>query len=123
MRLISAGSGVQVPAPPPLPFQHTMALADRVLATVRKHAMLAPGPRVLVALSGGPDSVGLLHLFRELARRGELTVVGAAHLNHGVRSAAADDEQFCRDVAARLGVPLLVERVAAPALAREWRTS
>jgi tRNA(Ile)-lysidine synthase len=100
-----------------------MSLADRVLATMRKHGMLAPGGRVLVALSGGPDSVALLHFLRELAGRGELTVVGAGHLNHGARAAAADDEQFCRDLTARLDVALVVERVDVPALARGWRTS
>jgi tRNA(Ile)-lysidine synthase len=100
-----------------------MLLADRVLATVRKHGMLPPGGRVLVALSGGPDSVGLLHLLRILAARGELTVAAAAHLNHGLREAADEDERFCREVASELGVPLCVERADVRALARGWRTS
>jgi tRNA(Ile)-lysidine synthase len=100
-----------------------MLLADRVLATVRKHGLLPPGGRVLVALSGGPDSVGLLHLLCALAARGELTVAGAAHLNHGLRDAADDDERFCRERAAELGVRLCVECADVRALAREWHTS
>jgi tRNA(Ile)-lysidine synthase len=101
-----------------------MLLADRVLATVRKHGMLPPsGGRVLVALSGGPDSVGLLHLLSILAARGELTVAGAAHLNHGLREAADEDERFCRERAAELGIPVCVERADVRALATDWHTS
>ena len=67
--------------------------------------MVAPGGRVLVALSGGPDSVALLHVLRELEVRGEVAVAGVAHLNHGLRGAAADaDERFCRDLADELGL-------------------
>jgi tRNA(Ile)-lysidine synthase len=100
-----------------------MLLADRVLATVRKHGMLPASGRVLVALSGGSDSVGLLHLFRELAARVELTIAGAAHLHHGLRPAADDDERFCRAMAGELGIPVCVERADVAAHAREWRTS
>jgi tRNA(Ile)-lysidine synthase len=100
-----------------------MFLPDRVLATVRAHDMVPRGGRVLVALSGGPDSVGLLHLLRSLERRGELVLAGAAHLNHGLRDAAAEDEAFCRALAASLGVPFVAEYVDVRELAREWRTS
>ncbi len=100
-----------------------MLLADRVLATVRAHAMVPRGGRVLVALSGGPDSVGLLHILRDLDRRGELILCGAAHLNHGIRDAAAEDEAFCRALAASLGLRFITERADVRALAGRWRTS
>ena len=62
-----------------------MALAARVLDTIRRRALVRRGDRVLVALSGGSDSVALLRLLRELEASGELTVAGVAHLNHGLR--------------------------------------
>src|SRR5687768_16254327 len=86
-----------------------MSLTDSVLRTIRRHRMLPAGGRVAVALSGGPDSVALLHLLRELACEGELVVAGAAHFNHRLRGAASDeDEAFCRELAAGLGIRLEV---------------
>jgi tRNA(Ile)-lysidine synthase len=74
---------------------------------MRAHRMVARGGRVLVALSGGPDSVALLHILRELEARGELTVAGVAHFNHRLRGDTADaDERFCRELAAGLALPI-----------------
>jgi len=82
--------------------------------------MLPRGARVLVALSGGPDSVALLHILRTLEARGELVVAGAAHFNHQLRGAEADaDESFCRDLAAGTGIPFLAGRADVAARARE----
>jgi tRNA(Ile)-lysidine synthase len=67
---------------------------------------------VLVALSGGSDSVALTFLLRELAPTMAFAVVGIAHVNHQLRDAADADEAFCRDFAARLGLPILVHRVS-----------
>ena len=73
--------------------------------------MLPSGGRVLVALSGGPDSVTLLHVLQTLERRGHLVVAGAAHFNHQLRGAEADaDELFCRELAASLNLPIVVGR-------------
>jgi tRNA(Ile)-lysidine synthase len=100
-----------------------MDLPGRVLAAIRAHRMVPPGGRVLVALSGGPDSVGLLHLLRLLEDEGHLQVAGIAHVNHRLRPEARDDEAFCRDLAASLNLPACVESADVAALAREWRTS
>lgn len=86
--------------------------------------MLASGSRVLVALSGGADSVALLLILRELEAAGALSVAGAAHLHHGLRGADADaDERFCRQLAAREGVAFAAERIDVAALARAQKRS
>ena len=94
------------------------AVTDCVLATIRQHRMIPDGGRVLVALSGGPDSVALTLLLHELERTGSFTVAGVAHLNHGVRTEADGDEAFCRDLAAQLGIEFRSERVDIPAVAK-----
>ena len=76
-------------------------------------------PGVLVALSGGPDSVALLALTAGWAAR-QGRPVAAAHVHHGLRGAAADaDQRFCADLCARLGVPLTTGRGDARGLARQ----
>ena len=95
-------------------------IAERVLRTVRKHGLIARGGRVAVALSGGPDSVALVHILLELDRAGELTVAGLVHLNHQLRGDAADeDERFCRSMAAALNLPIEVGTADVRALARK----
>src|SRR4051794_1428487 len=101
-----------------------MSLAVRVLGAIRDHALCDPDSRVVVGLSGGADSVALLHLLRDLERRGALTVAGAAHLHHGLRGVEADeDEAFCAALCARLGVPFAAERVDVADLARRGKRS
>ena len=82
--------------------------------------MLPAGARVLVALSGGADSVALLHVLRTLQRRGHLAVAGIAHFNHQLRGAESDaDEVFCREVAAALQLPFLTAAADVRTVARE----
>ncbi len=100
-----------------------MALAARVLDTIRRHALLRRGERVLVGLSGGSDSVALLFLLRELASAGELTVAGVAHLNHGLRDAANDDEQFCRALADSCELPFRSDLIDVRRRAADDRTT
>ena len=85
-------------------------LAGRLEETLRRHAMLAGGETVLVAVSGGADSVALLHLLHALAPSWRLTL-HVLHVDHGLRPESAADGEFVRRLGARLGVPVDVERV------------
>lgn len=82
--------------------------------TIRRYDMLRPGERVLVALSGGADSVSLLLVLQALGYE-----VRAFHLNHCLRGAESDrDEAFCRALCAERGVPLHVGRCDIAALSQ-----
>ncbi len=93
------------------------ALHQQVRRTIERHALCSPGSRVLVGLSGGSDSVGLLLLLEDLAESGEFVLAGAAHFNHRARPAAGQDEEFCQGLAASVGVPYVRDEADVPALA------
>jgi tRNA(Ile)-lysidine synthase len=65
----------------------------------------------------------LTHLLLELAEHGGFEVAGLAHFNHQLRPTAARDEAFCRELAARLGLRIVVECADVQAFARESRRS
>jgi len=79
-------------------------MIEKVWAYVASHKMLAPGDTVIAAVSGGPDSVALLHILAAAVPLYDLQIV-VAHLNHGLRGIESDgDEDFVRGVAGRLGL-------------------
>jgi tRNA(Ile)-lysidine synthase len=83
-------------------------LLDRVAGIISRYSMLEPGDRVGVAVSGGADSVVLLHLLHLLAPRLQITLA-LLHVNHQLRGAESDaDEEFVGALAAALEVNLLV---------------
>ncbi len=84
---------------------------ERVRTTIVEHQMLVPGERVVVALSGGPDSVALLAALVALSRELQVELF-AAHLNHGLRGTESlRDEDHALAVASQLGVACVVDRL------------
>lgn len=98
-------------------------IREAIRATARRHGLVGSGDRVVIGLSGGADSVTLSLLLPGVAREFGASVVALAHLNHQLRPTADEDERFCRELAARLDLPIETERVDVRGLARERRTS
>jgi tRNA(Ile)-lysidine synthase len=84
---------------------------ERVRATERKHGMFEPGQLVLVSCSGGPDSTCLLHALHRLRRLFRIRLV-AFHFDHRLRPESAEDAEYVRRQAGRLGVPAVVREAA-----------
>ena len=85
-------------------------MLETVKALTTEYDMLPKGARVLCAVSGGADSICLLHLLHAMSGEGGFTVA-AAHYHHGMRGAAADSdaafvEAFCRE----RDIPFVIER-------------
>jgi len=100
-----------------------MRIVDHVRDFARRHQLFEPATRVVVALSGGSDSVALAHLMAGLGAAGEVQLVGVAHFNHQLRETATRDEEFAAAVAASLGVPIEIDRGNVAARARKERRS
>ncbi len=77
---------------------------------IEKNQLFAGGGTIVVGLSGGPDSVFLLHLLAPLHAQGSISLV-AAHLNHEWRETALRDEQFCSEMCQKLNIPFVSKKL------------
>jgi len=89
-------------------------------ATVLEACGISPVDTVLVGLSGGADSVALLHSLQQCLRDNLLSGLSAAHLHHGIRGeSAVADAAFCARLCSQWNIPLAVGHVDVPLFARE----
>ncbi len=100
-----------------------VAMLEQVRATIQKYHMYYSGDKVLVGVSGGPDSVALIHILHRLA--GELGVeLAVAHLNHGLRGKESEeDAEYVRRLAKGLGLAVVTESRDVAGYARQNRLS
>src|SRR5262245_59149927 len=100
-----------------------VSLVAAARALINEHRMIAPGAPLLVAVSGGPDSLCLLHLLVSL--RPELGIsLHVAHLDHMIRGPeSAAEAAFVADTARRWGLATTVEASDIPALAQARRAN
>ena len=84
-------------------------MENKVLADIRKYNMISPGDNILVALSGGADSVALFYCMLKLKNDLKINVY-AAHLNHGIRGEESDrDELFVKELCAKYNTELFTK--------------
>ena len=93
-------------------------LTETVRSTIVRHRMVVPGGTVVVAVSGGPDSMAMLHVLNELSPELCISIV-VAHLDHGFRPEAADESRFVAAEAERLGLPFVSEKAGLKESLRE----
>lgn len=88
-----------------------MALISKVEAYINQNKMFEKGQKILVALSGGPDSICLMHILINLKDKYKLQLY-AAHVNHMLRGAEAEeDENYVKQFCTKNDVKLFVKRV------------
>jgi len=91
----------------------------RIFNIIEQYRLLDKGDAVVVGVSGGPDSVCLLHLLHTLSSNLDIKLF-AVHINHMLRGAEADaDEQYTEDLCKKLGVPLFIVKADVKSIAKE----
>ncbi len=96
---------------------------QKVLRYIKRHRLVTDGEKLLVAVSGGPDSVCLLDVLSKLKKELDIEL-HVVHLNHNLRGAESDaDAAYVEKLARRLGIPAVVESRDVKAYRSERRLS
>lgn len=96
-----------------------MEIIERVQKTIEKFNMISTGDHILVGLSGGPDSVCLLHILQLLKPKYRLRI-SAAYIDHGLREDEVPEEiEFCRKICENLDVEFYTQSVAVKDFAKK----
>lgn len=98
---------------------NTMQILEKVRTTIEKHFLLEKGDSVLIGVSGGADSVCLLHVLNQLKDEFGITV-SVAHIHHGIRGEEANrDADFVRGLCKKMKVPYFLRKISVPEFAKE----
>ncbi len=97
-------------------------MKETVIHTIRKHNLIPKNSKVLLALSGGSDSVCLLHILNDLKIMFDFELY-ACHLNHSIRSEADEDCRFVESLCQSLGVEFFAKKVDIKAIAKSQKIS
>lgn len=95
---------------------------ERIAGYIEEHALLPESGEVVVAVSGGADSLCLLHVLHRLCGTGKrfpAVRLHVAHLNHRLREGASAEAEFVARLASEWGLPVTIGERDVPALARE----
>lgn len=85
-------------------------MVDKVYDYIKEYNLIENGDRILIGVSGGPDSVCLLHIMAELYKDKDIKLF-VVHVNHGIRDKEADDDQaFVKDLCDNLKIPFTAYR-------------
>jgi len=99
----------------------TSNLIKNIQNTIRRYSMIAQGDVIIVAVSGGADSVALLHALWTMKSELGIELI-VAHINHRIRGEDADqDALFVQRLAERLGLASVVKKVDVPAFSKKIR--
>lgn len=94
-------------------------MIDKVLDTIKEYNMFDKNDKVIVAVSGGPDSISLLHVLYRLKDEFSLTLY-AAHVNHCLRGEEADkDEEYVKEFCKNLNIECFAKKIDINKLAKE----
>ena len=97
--------------------------SDKIKSTIKKYNMLQKGDSILAGVSGGPDSVTLLHVLHSLKKEYSLNIL-IAHLDHKFRGEeSADDRKFCEGLAKKYNLEIIWEEIDVPKIAEEKKIS
>ena len=85
-------------------------MKQKILQTIKKYNLIENGDSIVIGVSGGPDSICLLHVLNEL--KNELNFkISVAHINHMIREEADDETEYVKEFCENLGIECYIKRI------------
>lgn len=101
-------------------------MATEIISTVKQfileQKLIKPHDKIIVGLSGGPDSVFLVHLLKIMQAEFNITLI-AVHLDHEWRAESAQDAEFCKQLAAELNLVFVLGKASEITLTKKYSGS
>jgi len=85
-------------------------LKDKVLDTIKKYNLIETGDKIVLGVSGGPDSISMLHILNDIKEQYNFEIY-VAHINHMIREEAEDDERYVQDYCEKNNIQYFVKRI------------
>ena len=83
-------------------------LEDKVLATINKYNMINKNDKVVIGVSGGPDSMTLLNVLNNLKEKLGIKIY-VAHINHMIREEADEETEYVKEFCEKIGVDFFIK--------------
>ncbi len=95
-------------------------LKEEVLKTIKDNNLINEGDKIVIGVSGGPDSICLLHLLNNLKDTLKITIY-VAHINHSIREVADMETKYVQDFCKKIGVECFVKKEDILSLAKKQK--
>lgn len=87
-------------------------MKEKVLETIKKYNLIADGDKIVLGVSGGPDSISMLNILNEIKNEQIIKFeIYVAHINHLIREEAIDDEKYVQDYCNRNNIECYTKRI------------
>lgn len=98
-------------------------MLQKIIETIKENQMFNKREKIIIGVSGGPDSMCLLHILNSLRNTYSIDII-AAHLNHGLRGKDADeDEEYVKNFCEKNNIDFYSKRVNIEELSKKWGIS
>lgn len=85
-------------------------LEEKVIQTIKKYNMIKDGDKVVIGVSGGPDSITLLNILNNLKEKLNIKIY-VAHINHMIRKEANEETEYVREFCNKLGIDFFAKKI------------
>lgn len=96
-------------------------MKDKVICTIKKYNLIEPEDKIVLGVSGGPDSISMLNILNEIKEELNFEIY-VAHINHMIREEAEDDEKYVQRYCEKNNIQFFSQRIDVKQVANNMKT-